>query len=346
LVSLHASGQQHNPKKTLKIQGDLPEGSVLSVQALKGKTWKQVWTRKIAVEGYSANASFTIGKEGTVALRAVVTRAGKIQATSKATTAKYARKTTKGYLGGWGNLFQDAEGHIAAGDRRSDSVQLSYILSTRTAYLQQYRGGKWKNVQKIILKKGKYGDATGRFTTPKESATVTVKYRVRVSETAYEKAWTSPSTKIKHMNPKHYKGYIKTAHDYMKRYCPNQVVVYAPKKYGGQLNYSSTAWYPSYRIEMSPNYSKGGGMKFVALHECAHIRTFKLAVKLHGVNGMGKMEARLNKIYGRNNGGGTEQVADCMAKAMGGDIRNAGYTKKCSGNRGTAAKRILAGKMP
>ena len=345
-VSLQASGQQHNPKKTLKILGDLPKGSVLSVQALKGKTWKQVWTRKIAAEGYSATASFTVAREGTVALRAVVTRAGKIQATSKATTAKYARKATKGYLGGWGNLFQDAEGHIASGDRRSDSVQLSYVLSTRTAYLQQYRGGKWKNVQKVILKKGKYGDAAGRFTTPKESATVSVKYRVRVSETAYEKAWTSPSTKIKHMNPKHYKGYIKTAHDYMKRYCPNQVVVYAPKRYGGQLNYSSTAWYPSYRIEMSPNYSKGGGMKFVALHECAHIRTFKLAVKLHGVNGMGKMEARLNKIYGRNNGGGTEQVADCMAKAMGGDIRNAGYTKKCSGNRGTAAKRILAGKMP
>ncbi|RAX47337.1 hypothetical protein DQ353_19080 [Arthrobacter sp. AQ5-05] len=345
-VSIHASGQQHNPKKTLKIQGDLPKGGVLSVQALKGKTWKQVWTRKIATEGYSASASFTLPKEGTVALRAIVTRAGKIQATSKATTAKYTRKTTKGYLGGWGNLFQDAEGNIASGDRRSDSVQLSYVLSARTAYLQQYRGGKWKNVQKVTLKKGKYGDATGRFTTPKEAATVSVKYRVRVSETAYEKPWTSPSTKIKHMNPKHYKGYIKTAHDYMKRYCPNQVVVYAPKRFGGQLNYTSTAWYPSYRIEMSPNYSKGGGMKFVALHECAHIRTYKLAVKLHGENGMDKMEARLNKIYGRNNGGGSEQVADCMAKTMGGDIRNAGYTKNCSGNRGTAAKRILAGKMP
>ncbi|MDQ0096090.1 hypothetical protein [Paeniglutamicibacter psychrophenolicus] len=46
------------------------------------------------------------------------------------------------------------------------------------------------------------------------------------------------------MNAKHGKEYIKSAHGYLRHYRLDRTGVYAPTRVEGQLNCTSTAWYP------------------------------------------------------------------------------------------------------
>ena len=132
-----------------------------------------------------------------------------------------------------------------------------------------------------------------------------------------QKGWVSKIGTVRHENPRSYTGYRKLSYDYMKKYCPNQVITV---KKGGS---ASTAHSGSLRIEMAPG--QGSQHKAIALHECAHIITFRL----YG-SGLEAMDRRLNKIFKSSNG--VEMVADCMAYRMGADRSAVNwYTQDCKG---------------
>ena len=173
-----------------------------------------------------------------------------------------------------------------------------------------------------------------QWRTPLTVGIVTRKYRVTIDASAQEKAWTSSTSTIEHVAPARYTGYTKSSYDYMKRFCPKQVITLR----GPGTSY---ARYPSYQIQIATGITDKKSLQLVSLHECAHIISFKLYAS--DISQLGK---RMDAIYGRFPEG-SEQLADCMASAMGADISRSGYrTKNCTGARADAARKVLAGQKP
>lgn len=172
-----------------------------------------------------------------------------------------------------------------------------------------------------------------KFEVPAKNSTAVRKFRVKIVATSREKSWTSKPVKIRNENAADYGAYKKAAYNYMKPYCPQQIITLIH----GRTSY---AHYPSYQIDMSTAIGTGNGMKYVALHECAHIISYKLYS-----DNMDAMTARMNEIYGTQGSMGREYLADCMAAVMGGGGWGY-YTKDCSGYRDTAARQVLAGRRP
>ncbi|PVZ52600.1 hypothetical protein C9424_19855 [Arthrobacter sp. H-02-3] len=320
------------PGKVFNLSGSGFAGATISLQRLTGGLWTTVKTTPVLTTG-SATLTYTFTAEGTGKFRAILNKAGKRLATSDQQAVSYARQDT--YVQAENSYasspFSTAEGRVAAGTQWSTTYDLYNALSNRRGSLQEYRDGLWRTIQSVDFTQASGWKATVK--TPLVNATTSKRYRLTIAATAQEKAWTSGSTVISHMNPADYTGYKKAAYDYMKPYCDKQVITLI----GG---YTSFAWWPSYRIEMAQTYGTGKSLQYVALHECAHIASFKL------YNDDAKLTARMNAIYG-SWPAGKEQLADCVAYAMGADKNYGGtYTRDCSGYRGTAARKILAGQKP
>ena len=332
---LYISTDTNQPKKVLCVAANGINGAMIAVQRLNGTKWTTLWTTpKALASGKLADYSYTFTQEGKATFRAVATKAGATVAISPNTVVSYARDVTTVFTPSAKTLFGESEGKVAAGAQLSAAITLVGIQSTRTGAWQELRGNTWTTLQKLSWTPK---PATG-ISTPQTVKTVSTtadtvkKYRFIVDATTREKAYVSATTAITHVNPARYTGYKLQAYNYMKKYCPAQIInVISPG--------ASYAYYPSYKINMASQYKAGKSFQYVALHECAHIRTFKLYAS--NINGMYQ---RLDAIYGGN---GVEQVADCMAYQMGADVRYGGtYTKNCTGYRGTAAKLILQGKKP
>ena len=318
--------------KVFKLSGQGFAGGTASLQRLAAGAWTTVRTTPVLKKD-NATLTYTFQDEGTAKFRTVLNRAGKKLATSTQQTVAYARQQTYVQAGNsWtNNPFSTAEGRVSAGTQWSTTYTVYYALGDRRGSLQEYRNGLWRTVQTVDFTRASGWKATVK--SPLVNATTSKRYRFTVAATAKEKSWTSGSTVIAHMNPADYTGYKKAAYDYMKPYCDKQVITLI----GG---FTSFAWYPSYRIEMAQTYGTGKSLQYVALHECAHIASFKL------YNDDAKLTARMNAIYG-SWPAGKEQLADCMAYAMGADKNYGGsYTRDCSGYRGTAARKVLAGQKP
>ncbi|AXJ09989.1 hypothetical protein [Arthrobacter sp. PM3] len=329
-VYLWSPNWNSEPAKVFNFSGYGFTGATISLQRLTGGIWTTVKTSPV-LKTDSARLTYTFATEGTARFRAVLNKSGKRIATSDPLPVTYARQETSIWAADsfTNNPFSTAEGRVAAGTQWSTTYVLYSALGNRRGSLQEYRNGIWQTIRTVDFTKASGWKATVK--TPLVNATTSKRYRFTVAATAQEKSWTSGSTAIAHMNPADYTGYKKAAYNYMKPYCDKQVITLI----GG---YTSFAWWPSYRIEMAQTYGTGKSLQYVALHECAHIASYKL------YNDDAKLTSRMNAIYGW---AGKEQLADCMAYAMGADKNYGGtYTRDCSGYRGTAARKVLAGQKP
>src|SRR6185312_12503932 len=332
-LAISSASPRHQITKYFTVRGTARTGDGIRLQLRSGTTWRTVSTRTLTRPGTSTRISYRFKREGTASFRAVLVRRGKAVATTASRAATYRRVATEAWTNAPDNrLFTRVGGRIAAGERTSDTVTVYGQFSRRTVSLQVLRGTKWTTIARRTTAAPGYG--TVRFTTPATTATVTRKYRYQVAGTTAERGITSKVTTVRHMNPKDYTGAVRTAYNYMKGYCPRQVITLAKDR----RQDTSFATYPDLQIELARTLTPGKTMQYIALHECAHIRTFKV----YG-DSIGSGEKRLDKIYGK--GKGVEMLADCMAYRMGADKRFGGsYTTRCTGSRGTAAARVLAGK--
>lgn len=328
-----SSSPDSDRAKVFNFSGYGFTGGTISLQRLSGAgIWTTVQTTAVLKED-SASLTYRFPTEATAKFRAVLNKSGKRLFTSVPQTVAYAREETsvqaeESYTN---NPFSTADGRVAAGTQWATTYSLYGALSDRRGSLQEYSNGIWRTVQSVSFTKASGWKATVK--SPLVSATTSKRYRFTVASTDQETSWTSGSTVIAHMNPADYTGYKKAAYNYMKPYCPKQVITLID----GDVSY---AYSESYRIEMAQTYGTGKALQYVALHECAHITSFKLYDDYY------KLWTRMNAIYG-SWPSGVEQLADCMAYAMGADKNYGGtYTRDCSGYRGTAARRVLAGIKP
>lgn len=341
-VDFSESGSPSYPAKTLRFSG-LGSGltaTTLALQRQDAGVWKTVWTSP-QLAPYEPSAYFpayTFKTEGAASFRALLIRGGKTIATSPTRTLTYKRQSTSVSMP-ISNFAQDmkpfgtAEGRVAAGTQWSQTYRLDNAVSDRAGRLQELRGSTWVTLQELAFKKSNGYQATMK--SPLTAGTVTRKYRVTIAASAQERAWTSSTSTIQHVDPAQYTGYTKASYDYMKRYCPKQVITLR----GPGTSY---ARYPSYQIQLATGIADKKGLQFISLHECAHIVSYKLYA-----SDPDQLEKRMNAIFGSRSAPGIEQLADCMASAMGADIRLSGYgTKNCTGARADAARKVLAGQKP
>ncbi|WP_417219416.1 hypothetical protein [Arthrobacter sp.] len=332
-LSLASASPRHQITKYFTVHGTLQAGDRVVLQRRSAKKWATVSTRTLARPATSTRAGYRFQREGAASFRAVLLRQGKRVATTATRASTYRRVATEAWTNADDNrIFTRIGGRIAAGERTSDTVVVFGQFSRRTVSLQVLRGRKWTTIARRTTSSPGYGLA--KFTTPSTTATVTRKYRYQVSGTTAERPVTSRVTTVRHMNPRDYRGAVRTAYTYMKSYCPRQVITLSPDP----REDTSFSTYPDLQIELARTLRPGKTMQYIALHECAHIRTFKV----YG-DSIDAGEKKLDKIYGKGNG--VEMLADCMSYRMGADVGYGGaYTTRCTGARGIAAQRVLAGK--
>jgi hypothetical protein len=335
-------GSPSSPAKTINFSGlgSGLKGTTVALQRQDAGVWKTVWTSPTLApsEPWAQFPAYTFKAEGSASFRAVLISAGKTISTSPTRTLSYKRQPTAvskpiNYWPFSMKPFDTAEGRVAAGTQWSQTYRLDYALTDRSGRLQELRGTKWVTLQELSFKKSNGYQATVK--TPLTAGTVTRKYRVTIDSSVQEQAWTSSTSTIEHMDPAQYTGYKKASYNYMKRYCPKQVITLR----GPGTSY---ARYPSYQIQMATGYNDKKGLQYVSLHECAHIISYKLYA-----SDPDQLAKRMNAIYGSSPVPGVERLADCMASAMGADISRSGYgTKNCTGARADAARKVLAGQKP
>jgi hypothetical protein len=317
------------PAKTIGFSGlgSGLTGTTVALQRQDAGVWKTVWTSSALApnEPWAQFPAYTFKKEGSASFRALLISAGKTIATSPTRTLSYQRQPTSvsmpiNYLEYGLKPFGTAEGRVAARTQWSQTYRLDSPVSDRTGRLQELKGGTWVTLQELSFKKSNGYQATMK--TPLTTGTVTRKYRVTIDASVQERAWTSSTATIEHVDPARYTGYTKASYDYMKRYCPKQVITLR----GPGTSY---ARYPSYQIQMATGITDKKALQFVSLHECAHIISYKLYA-----SDTGQLEKRMNSIYGTFPAG-VEQLADCMASAMGADIeaRRRGRTRPLGPSR-------------
>lgn len=336
-LGLTVSGQEYDAQKTFSFTGDVAAGSTVALQRHANAAWTTIWTSKPAIKGQKLpSVPYTFPAEAGTSFRAVELRNGKAVFATSAAWVTWAKLDSKLRSPTWGDMFDEAEGRVVANSSVSKTYFLDRAIADRTGYFQEYKGGAWVTLNKLTFRKSAgYPNAKPVVvSTPLTTATVTRKYRIMLPATAREKAWTSPTSTIEHVNPLHYTGYIKSSYDYMKKYCPNQIII----ERGGTTSYTIA---PSYRIEMARGMS-GKPLQYVSLHECAHVLEFKLYK-----NDFGALNQRMNTVFGGDASLGMERGADCMAYAMGADPAWGGsYLRNCSSVQMAAARKVLAGQKP
>lgn len=338
-IDLSSSTPNVNSVKPFNFTGAGFEGSTIKLQRRTSSgAWATVWaSKKQGASATTAQHNYRFGTESTGTFRAVLAKAGKTVAASPERVLSYARqgtaqpRTLSNVAFGDG-LFASAQGIVAAGAQASHIYWLPSVYGDRKAHLQEFRGGRWVNTQTVYFKQSAGFQVTVKTTL--RSGVVNRRYRFIVPATDHEKSWTSRTVTISHMNAAHSSPYKKAAYNYMKGYCPNPAI----KLVSGLWSYAN---FPSYRISLSTQLGTGAGMRYVALHECAHTISYKLYA-----DNIDALSTRMNVIYGTSGSYGREQLADCMSYAMGAAWYMGHYTTNCSGYRGTAAQAVLAGRRP
>ena len=140
-------------------------------------------------------------------------------------------------------------------------------------------------------------------------------------------------------------AYAKQIKSNMSKYCKNVRVDISKKAhtYYAQSN-------PEKIVISRATYNDPASapIRSISLHECAHIKTFRLYS-----SDFNKFEKAAEKINPKKDGLGSEHLADCMSDMMGGKrsgklsngwTYTTGYGGKCTANQKAASKRLLQGK--
>jgi hypothetical protein len=324
------------PSATVNIKTKNAKGLKAALQHYRGSKWVTVWKASAAVAKSSQTvaASYKFSKRETVKVRAVLLKGSKIAAKSASQSLSYQKWPTWIQSAQGSTLFELNRGRVAAGEKASHTVQLYYTDVARKGRFQEYRGGKWVTLKNLDWKPqaGSWYSTAQTVSTPATTKTVSRKYRLVVDATANDAGLTQTVT-VRHENPEDYTGYAQQAHEFIKAYCPNTMITVRP-------GYYAQSMWPENRIELYPGLSKLG-LKYVALHECAHV-----VQRITFNNDHARMSGTFNAIYKTTGSSGYELAADCMAFVMGAPNDWAYYTSSCKGARASAAKAVLAGKIP
>lgn len=236
-------------------------------------------------------------------------------------------------------LFQYQDTRVPSGLVLKDDWVYVYAPAQRTLYFQQSDGrGGWTTLSQYNLANDNtWWSPKISLATPKQNIDGKITYRIYVPDSTYASELIVPF-ETKNENPANYTGYKKDFYDIMKPYCP---IVYIDVDTEGTKAGSAHGGLATsnHSIEVRSGYS-GDVFKYLALHECAHLRQGNLYP-----TDWPDMMKRMNAIYGTNgayNGDGHEQNADCVSQQWGATLSaNWGvYTTNCSGDRGKAAKYI------
>jgi hypothetical protein len=325
------------PGATVNIATKNAQGLKAVLQHYTGTRWVTVWkaSKAVAKPSQTVAASYKFSKRTTVKVRALLLKGSATVAKSASQSLSYQKWPTWIESAQGSKLFALNRGRVAAGEKASHTIQLYYTDVARKGRFQEYRSGKWATLKDLSFKPraGSWYSTAQTVSTPVTTRTATKKYRLVVDATANDAALSQTVT-IRHENPADYTGYARQAHKIIKAYCPSTMITVRPGSY-------AEAMWPENRIELYPGLTSQG-LKYVALHECAHVVqrvTFK--------NDHAKMSRTLDAIYKPSGGNpGYEYAADCMAFAMGAPNDWAYYTKTCKGTRASAAKTMLAGRTP
>lgn len=139
-------------------------------------------------------------------------------------------------------------------------------------------------------------------------------------------------------------AYAKQVKSNMAKYCKNVRVDITNKK----NTYYATS-YPEKIVMSRESYHDPASapIKSISLHECAHIKTYRL------YSDFSKFEKAAEKINPQKDGMGSEHLADCMSDIMGGKrsgvlpngwTYTTGYGGKCTAKQKAASKKLLQGK--
>lgn len=333
-----------NLKLRVKVTGG--KGQNLMPQRWNGTAWVNTTTRVYAVHLSGSHTwvlPYTFSVEGSPSLRVVLHGGGRPTVVSNVVLASYRRAATTVRLS-WSTLFDKHMGKLASYRQATDRVTLYPRYSTRYGYFQELRSGSWVTISRLTFPfdPSRPGQAVSQYVrTPSTSASVSKKYRVVISQTTAERAWSAYDT-IQHSNPRHLTGLAGDVYKIMRGWCPNVSITL-------RSDAGYYAW-PNNWIDISRNLSYGAPMKYIALHECAHALQFDLyssvqPVGSHWTNGV--INERLNRYYPGGTGEyGLERIADCMAMQMGVPPSSTFYTSYCNAGQNYAARMILAGKKP
>ena len=139
-------------------------------------------------------------------------------------------------------------------------------------------------------------------------------------------------------------AYASEISNHIRKYCGNVKI---------EITTSTGVYYAQSspeKIVISRNYSDPTTalMKAISLHECAHIKTFRI------YKDFSKLQTAAQKINPNKDKIGVEHLADCMADVMGakrtgqlsgGGTYRAGYGGTCSAQQKIAANKLVQGKM-
>ncbi|MCG2622005.1 hypothetical protein LVY72_08750 [Arthrobacter sp. I2-34] len=324
------------PSATVNIKTKNAKGLRAALQRYSGSKWVTVWKAptSVAKSSQTVAASYKFSKRATVKVRGTLLKGSKIVARSASQSLSYQKWPTWVQSAQGSTLFEQNRGRVAAGEKASHTLQLYYTDVARKGRFQEYRGGKWVTLKNLNWKPqpGSWYSTAQTVTTPATTKTASKKYRLVVDSTAND-AGLSQTVTIRHENPEDYTGYAQQAHEFIQDYCPSTMITVRPG------SYAESMW-PENRIELYPGLTELG-LKYVALHECAHV-----VQRVTFNNDHARMSETFNAIYKTTGSTGYEQAADCMAFAMGAPDNWAYYTSNCKGERGAAAAAVLAGKIP
>ena len=324
------------PEATVKIKTKKAKGLKAALQHYRGGKWVTVWKASKAVTKSSQTvaASYKFSKRTTVKVRAILRKGSKTVAKSASQSLSYQKWPTWIQSAQGSTLFELNRGRVAVGEQASHTIQLYYTDVARKGRFQEYRSGKWVTLKNLSWKPqaGSWYSTAQTVSTPATTQTVSRKYRLVVDATAND-AGLKQTVTIRHENPEDYTGYAQQAHEFIKGYCPNTMITVRP-------GYYAESMWPENRIELYPGLTELG-LKYVALHECAHV-----VQRITFNNDHAKMSGTFNAIYKTTGSTGYEMAADCMAFAMGAPADWPAYTSNCKGARASAAKEVLAGRIP
>ncbi|MFD1214002.1 hypothetical protein ACFQ36_18355 [Arthrobacter sp. GCM10027362] len=324
------------PGATVNIRTKNAKGLKAVLQHYSGTKWVTVWkaSKSVTKSSQTVAASYNFSRRKTVKVRAVLLKGSKTVARSASQSLSYQKWPTWIHSAQGSTLFELSRGRVAAGEQASHTIQLYYTDVARKGRFQEYRGGKWVTLKNLSWKPrpSSWYSTAHTVSTPATDRTVTRKYRLVVDATANDAALVQVVT-LRHENPGDYTGYALQAHEIIRDYCPNTMITVRP-------GYYAESMWPENRIELYPGLSELG-LKYVALHECAHV-----VQRITFGNDHTRMSDTFNAIYKTTGSSGYELAADCMAFAMGAPNTWAYYTRSCKGERAAAAEAVLAGRIP
>ncbi|MGY2127737.1 hypothetical protein [Blastococcus sp. SYSU DS0617] len=313
-------------------------GQTVLVQALQGGAWVDKRTyaaRPVWGWCFEFDATALVPGPGTHTFRALsrVPSTGQL-ATTEAATFTLRKDDGRVFFRNAGDFLATYD-WMGAGLRLTTTSPQNLVTSLeidrahgQVVDLQRKAGSNWVNV--------------GRARAPETGTDVTVRIRIPVRAghathrfvsraTAWSPTVITPPFSVYQTAKRNRAAYVAEARHYMAKYCPKtQILIDTPAVTSG-----SVAGRASYgmafargkkvlltRIELRSGMAPDE-LRFVALHECAHIVQYRSVVQ----GRFGTVQKQAARLWP---GLGIEGQADCMAYQVTRDFHWFGYVRGCS----------------